>query len=216
MISALIVWGGWEGHEPEQVAGVLAGALRDNGFDVEISDTLDSFKDGDKLRALDLIVPVWTGGTITPEQLNPLLDAVRSGTGIAGVHGGMGDAFRVEAEYQFMVGGQWVSHPGDMVDYEVNIVDHDDPITAGVPDFRMTSEQYYMQVDPSNKVLATTTFSGGNYPWIEGCVMPAVWKKMYGKGRVFYCSVGHVASDFATPELLRIVTRGMLWAAGRM
>jgi hypothetical protein len=103
-----------------------------------------------------------------------------------------------------------------MVDYEVNVVDHDDPITAGVPDFRMTSEQYYMQVDPSNKVLATTTFSGEHYPWIEGCVMPAVWKKMYGKGRVFYCSMGHVASDFATPELLRIVTRGMLWAAGRM
>jgi type 1 glutamine amidotransferase len=112
-----------------------------------------------------------------------------------------------------MVGGQWVAHPGGVIDYEVNIIDHDDPITRGLEDFKMHSEQYYMHVDPLNQVLATTTFSAEHAPWIGGVVMPVVWKKMYGKGRVFYTSLGHVAKDFDVPEAREIVQRGMLWAA---
>jgi type 1 glutamine amidotransferase len=165
------------------------------------------------MLALDLVVPVWTMGTITPEQEKGLLAAVESGVGIAGWHGGMADSFRDNTEYQFMVGGQWVAHPGGVIDYEVNITDHEDPVTAGLSDFKMHSEQYYMHVDPSNKVLATTTFNGERCPWIDGTVMPVVWKRMWGAGRVFYTSLGHVASDFNVPEARTIVQRGMLWAS---
>ena len=112
-----------------------------------------------------------------------------------------------------MVGGQWVVHPGGVVDYEVNIINHEDPVMDGLSDFRMHSEQYYMHVDPSNKVLATTTFNGEHCPWIEGAVMPVVWKRTYGEARVFYASVGHVAADFDVPEAREIVRRGMLWAS---
>lgn len=215
MKQALIVWGGWEGHEPEQVAHIFAGCLRDEGYQVEVSDTLDAYLDRPKLQSLSLIVPIWTMGTITSEQLTGLLEAVRSGVGIAGWHGSMADSFRNSTEYQFMVGGQWVEHPGKIIDYTVNIIDHDDPITAGINDFQMHSEQYYMHVDPSNKVLATTTFSGehGDVPWIAGTVMPVVWKRRWGAGRVFYCSLGHVARDFDVPEAREIVRRGMLWAS---
>jgi len=139
---------------------------------------------------------------------------VRNGVGLAGWHGGLGDSFRNSPEYQFMVGGQWVAHPGGKVDYKVNIIDHDDPITKGLSDFKMRSEQYYMHVDPINKVLATTTYSGEHDPWIKGVVMPVVWKKMYGKGRVFYSSLGHSAGDFEVHEALEITKRGMLWASG--
>jgi type 1 glutamine amidotransferase len=177
-----------------------------------VSDTLDVYLDPDKLTALDLIVPVWTMGTITREQEQGLLAAVQGGVGIAGWHGGMGDSFRNNVDYQFMVGGQWVVHPGGVIDYEVNITDHDDPITAGLSDFKMHSEQYYMHVDPSNQVLATTTFGGDHAPWIAGCVMPVAWKRMWGQGRVFFCSLGHVAQDFDVPEAREIVRRGMLWA----
>lgn len=209
MKRALIVWGGWEGHEPQQVAEILAGALRDHGFDVEVQDTLDAFLDEDKLKRLDLIVPEWTMGEITREQLTPLLSAVRSGVGIAGLHGGMGDAFRQQTEYQFMVGGQWVAHPGNAgVTYRVEIVKPDDPIVAGVEDFEVTSEQYYMHVDPNNEVLAVTYF-----PDYGPAPMPVVWKKMYGEGRVFYSSLGHNAEVAAQAEPLTIMTRGMLWAA---
>ena len=211
--KALMVWGGWEGHEPDQCVDIFSPYLRDQGYDVEISDSLDAYLDNAKMQALDLIVPVWTMGTITPEQEKGLLSAVESGVGIAGWHGGMADSFRNNTEYQFMVGGQWVAHPGGVIDYEVNIIDHQDPVTAGLDDFKMHSEQYYMHVDPSNQVLATTTFDGERCPWIDGTVMPVVWKRMWGAGRVFYTSLGHVAKDFDVPEARTIVKRGMLWAS---
>jgi hypothetical protein len=206
MKRALLVRGGWEGHEPRQVSEVLAKSLRENGFEVEISDTLDSFKDKEKLAKLDLIVPIWTMGTIDKEPLAGLLQAVKDGVGIAGVHGGMGDAFRTQTEFQFMVGGQWVAHPGgDGITYTVHIEPVDSPITAGLKDFSVTSEHYYMHIDPGIRVLATTRFGE--------VVMPVTWTKKYGKGRVFYCSLGHVAKVFDIPEALTMVMRGMLWAA---
>ena len=208
-----MVWGGWNGHEPKQCADIFAPWLETQGYSVEVSDTLDSFADGDKLKKLDLIVPVWTQGEITREQEKGLLEAVKSGVGIAGWHGGMGDSFRWCVEYQFMVGGQWVAHPGNIIDYRVNIIDHDDPITKGLEDFDMHSEQYYMHVDPKVEVLATTTFGGEHAPWVEGTVMPVVWKTKYGAGRVFYTSLGHVAKDFDVPQVKTIVQRGLLWAS---
>jgi hypothetical protein len=211
--SALLVRGGWEGHDPVQTSDLFATLLVNEGYTTEVSDTLDSYLDAEKMATYDLIVPVWTMGTITPEQERGLLDTVAAGTGIAGWHGGMGDAFRNNPEYQFMVGGQWVAHPGnDGVTYTVNIVNHDDPITAGVADFQITSEQYYLHVDPGNKVLATTTFTGDYLPAIEGTVMPVIWKRRWGHGRVFYSSLGHKFRDFDLSEVREITLRGMLWA----
>jgi len=207
-MKALITYGGWEGHEPARVADIFAAALKDHDFEVELSDTLDCLLDADKLSQLALIVPHWTMSEITDDQWKYLSQAVRGGVGIAGVHGGMGDSFRQNTEYQFMVGGQWVAHPGDIMDYRVHVVDRTDAIMAGLDDFDMHSEQYYMHVDPSNHVLAATTFE------FNGCTMPVAWKRMWGKGRVFYSSLGHVAADFDVPEALAIITRGMLWAAG--
>ena len=175
-------------------------------------DTLDIYLDAEKMASYDLITPIWTMSTISKEQEAGLLETIKAGTGLAGWHGGMADSFRNSVNYQWMVGGQWVAHPGNIIDYTVNIIDHDDPITAGLNDFQMHSEQYYMHVDPSNQVLATTTFSGEYAPWIEGTVMPVVWKRRFGAGKVFYSSLGHVAKDFDVPEAKEIVRRGMLWA----
>ena len=213
MKNALIVWGGWLGHEPKQCIEIFTPWLKEKGYSVDVHESLDAYLDHEKMTKLSLIVPAWTQGTITREQEKGLLDAVKSGVGIAGWHGGMGDAFRNNVEYQFMVGGQWVAHPGNIIDYEVNILDHDDPVTHGLRDFKMHSEQYFMHVDPSVKVLATTTFTGEHAPWIKGTVMPVAWKKIYGKGRVFYTSLGHVAADFNVPEAEEIVKWGMLWAS---
>ncbi len=212
MKSALIVWGGWEGHEPEQCAKIFAEVLDGEGYKTELSNSLDSYLDVEKLQSVDLIVPMVTMSSITKEQLEGLLTAVKSGVGLGGWHGGMADSFRQATEYQFMVGGQWVAHPGGVIDYRVNIIDHNDPITAGIADFAMHSEQYYMHVDPSNEVLATTTFNGDHAAWIDGTVMPVVWKRRYGAGKVFYSSLGHVASDFNVPEAKEIQRRGLLWA----
>lgn len=214
MKKALIVWGGWEGHEPKQCADFFIPFLKDSGYDVVVSDTLEIYSDAAAMRFLNLIVPIWTMGTITGEQEKGLLKAVEQGVGIAGWHGGMADSFRNNPGYQFMVGGQWVAHPDGIREYQVKIIDRQDPITAGVQDFKIKSEQYYMHVDPSNLVLAVTAFQGiKSAPWIEGCVMPVVWKRQYGRGRVFYNSLGHVRSDFDVPEAAIIMRRGMLWAS---
>jgi uncharacterized protein len=212
MKQALIVWGGWAGHEPEQGAHVVADMLRQDGFQVVVENTTEAFADP-ALKEFSLIVPIVTMSTIEKEELKNLSAAVRSGVGLAGYHGGMGDSFRLEPEYQFMVGGQWVAHPGNVIEYTVNITKPDDPIMRGIGDFVYRSEQYYMHVDPMNEVLATTTFSGEHCSWIRGAVMPVVWKRRHGEGRVFYSSLGHVASEFKVPEMATIFRRGMNWAA---
>ena len=215
MKHALMVIGGWSGHTPEKSADMFQPVLEEAGFNVRRESTLDVYLDRNLLSSVDLIVPIWTQGGISKKQLEGFMGAVHSGIGMAGWHGCMADSFRSEPAYQFMVGGQWVAHPGGVIDYEVNITNHDDPITRGLGDFKMHSEQYYMHVDPSNEVLATTTFAGdqaGQY-WIKGVEMPVYWKRCWGDGRIFYGSVGHVYTDFDVPESKEIMLRGMLWAA---
>jgi uncharacterized protein len=214
--KALIVWGGWDGHQPKEVAAIFERELIKHGFEVTVSDTLDAYVTTD-LKSLDLIVPVWTMGQITGEQEKPLLEAVKSGVGIAGCHGGMCDSFRSNTEYQFMTGGQWVAHPGnDGVNYAVEICDPDHFITQGVPAvFHVTSEQYYLHVDPAVRTLATCRFPIADGPHTKnGPVdMPTVWTKYYGEGRVFYNALGHQASTVEQPEVLALCVRGLLWAA---
>ncbi|MGI6295437.1 MAG: ThuA domain-containing protein [Armatimonadota bacterium] len=215
MKRALFAWGGWEGHDPRQTTEKASEALAGVGFDVVVKDTLAAFEDVDEVKSFDLIVPCFTMAEISGAQWAAMQQAVQSGVGFAGWHGGAGDAFRTNTDYQFMVGGQWVAHPGGIVDYEVKILSYTgDPIIEGIEDFKMHSEQYYMHVDPSNETLAVSILGHHDEaPWIKGCIMPAVWKRKYGEGRVFYSSLGHCAADFDVPEVLEILTRGMAWAA---
>ena len=211
--KVLYVYGGWSGHEPKQSVDVFVPWLRTEGAEVTVSDNLDSYLDEELMESVDLIIQNWTLGNITNEQEKGLLKAIRNGAGLAGWHGGIGDSFRNNTEYQFMVGGQWVAHPGGIIDYSVQITDKNDPVTKGLSDFRMHSEQYYMHIDPNVKVLATTEFTSEYSSWIDECVIPVVWKKYYGNGRVFYSSLGHVMTDFDVPEAFEIMKRGIRWAA---
>jgi type 1 glutamine amidotransferase len=219
MRKALMVWGGWKGHEPRETTEVVAEALRGRGFEVELSEALDSFKDEEKLKGLHLVVPCWTMGKIEPEQLKPVSAAVEAGVGLGGWHGGMCDAFREQCSWQWMTGGQWVAHPGGGdVTYAVRIVDREHPITKGLEDFEVTSEQYYLHVDPVVKVLAVTEFPpernmGNLAPDGKPVSMPVAWTKLWGKGRVFYSSLGHSAETMRQSEVLEMTARGLEWAA---
>ena len=212
MKEALIVWGGWDGHTPDKSAAIVAGMLEEAGFQVYVENTTEAFADPN-LKDLSLIVPIVTMSTIEREEVKNLCAAVESGVGLAGFHGSMCDSFRNEIDYQFMTGGQWVAHPGNIIDFRVNVKAHDDPVMAGIADFPYRSEQYYMHVDPSNEVLATTTFSGEHCAWVEGVEMPLIWKRRHGRGRVFYSALGHVADEFKVEAMATIFRRGMLWAA---
>ncbi len=216
MKKALIFWGGWDGHEPSLVAKRFENILKEENFSVEVYDTLDCLNDVEKLKDLDLIVPIWTGGNIPGEYTRNVATAVGIGVGLAGCHGGMCDAFRNDTEWQFMTGGQWVSHPGGEVDYTVNICPNSSSITLGIEDFPVRSEQYYLHIDPSIEVLATTRFPVAIYYHISNkpVDMPVVWTKFWGNGRVFYNSLGHHDDVFdKSPSSEIIMRRGMLWAA---
>jgi type 1 glutamine amidotransferase len=214
--KALIVWGGWDGHEPRQVGEVFAGILKSEGFEVEISDTLDRFDDKQSLIDCNLIVPIWTKGEIKGEYVANISEAVASGVGMAGCHGGMCAAFRDNTEWQFITGSQWVAHPGGEIDYSVNFCKSaSSPIIEDLEDFAVHSEQYYIHVDPSINVLATTTFPVFDGPHAANgeVKVPVVYTKRWGKGKVFYNSLGHVANIFDIYEAKELMRRGFIWAA---
>jgi type 1 glutamine amidotransferase len=248
--KALIVYGGWEGHDPANVAHIFKKFLEESDFEVELSDSLDVYKDKGKVKSFHLIVPHWTMGDMSAQQIDAVIDAVAGGVGIAGCHAGLCDAFRGSPDWQFMAGGQLVAHvgaagiDGNGLKFKVNVKDKRDPIMSGIEDFDVYDEQYYLQVDPAIKVLATTVvppregkmesngqaainfdFGFGAWNFEESAVLsgphvgngsvvvPVVWKKFWGKGRVFYNSLGHDAKRISSEPCLTITKRGFLWAA---
>lgn len=211
-----MVWGGWDGHEPQQCTEFFANLLEEQGYDVTIREGVEAYEDKDLLMSQNLISNNVTMGSLSNIQTNNLLEAVESGIGFAGWHGGMCDAFRDNMNYHFLTGGQFLSHPGNIREYEVKIVNNRDPILVGLSDFKFESEQYYMLTDPRNEVLATSTFDDQSIYWIKGTEMPTVWKRMHGEGKVFYSALGHVLQDFNVYEVKEIMLRGLLWATQKI
>ena len=209
MKKALIFYGGWDGHDPEACATLFADELRKHDVEVTVSDHLDDLKDAETLKGYDLITPIWTMGEIEKESCGNLLAAVREGTGFGGFHGGMGDAFRGNLDYEWAVGGLFVGHP-HIGEYSVRLTEKQHPITEGLPvEFSYRSEQYYMLTDPGNDVLADTVYTHDG----RRTVMPVVWTRTLGKGRVFYSALGHQAQEFHDyPEVKDMTVRGLLWA----
>lgn len=214
MKKALIVYGGWEGHDPKAVADIFEDILKKENFTVDKSNTLDSFL-GD-LSDYDLLIPIWTMGKLTAEMEKNVLAAVNNGVGLAGCHGGMCDAFRENTDWQFMTGSQWVAHPGgNTVTYTVTITDKMSPLTKDIEDFSLTSEQYYIHVDPAVKVYATTLFTNSSSPNAANgdIVLPVVYTKFWGKGKVYYNSLGHNRFIFDIPQVRELMRRGFIYAA---
>jgi type 1 glutamine amidotransferase len=210
---ALVVRGGWEGHVPVPASDRYAAVLKDTGFDVTVSDSLDSYLDEELLARTDLVVQCWTMGTITGDQARGLSRAVRAGTGLAGWHGGIVDSFRAEPAYSMITGGQFIHHPRGFVSYSVRPVS-DHPVVAGISPFEITTEQYYMHVDPGNEVLAVTDFvADPDYPDLAGVVMPVTWLRHWGSGKVFVTAIGHHLPDLEVPEVDTMIREGMTWAA---
>lgn len=212
--KALVVRGGWEGHAPVEITDLFLPFLKDRGFTVEVSDSLGVYTDADLLAATDLVVQCWTMGEITGEQSRGLSAAVRAGTGFAGWHGGIIDSFRGDVGYAQLTGGQFLMHPAGFVDYTVDLVPEraQHPVVAGLADFAVHTEHYWVATDPANDVLATSVFPAGG-DRAQPVVMPQVWTRTHGAGRVFVSAIGHKADDFDVPEVRAITERGLLWAS---
>ncbi len=216
MKKAWIIQGGWGGHEPHLTSARFEKMLKKHGYESVIQSSLDCLEDLNALMELDLLVFCWTMGEIKPDYTKNIAKAVGAGVGLAGCHGGMCDAFRKDTEWQFITGGQWVSHPGgDGVEYTVHIHHGSSPITQGLDDFEVSSEHYYLHIDPAIEVLASTRFPSVPYYHISNkpVDMPVAWTKFWGNGRVFYNSLGHHDDVFdKSPNAAVLMERGMLWA----
>ena len=210
----LVVHGGWDGHQPDVYAKKVSDLLRAEGAEVTMADSLGIYTNEMVMSGMDLIIQSVTMDEIKQEQMAGLQKAVKNGAGFAGSHGGFCDSFRNNTDYQYMTGAQFVAHPGGQVDYTVNIIDRNDPITKGITDFSVHTEQYYLHIDPNVKVLATTTFSGEHDAWNAGAVMPVIWKKYFGNGRIFCITLGHDPAEFDQQPAQQLLINGFRWASG--
>jgi hypothetical protein len=195
---AFVSFGGWEEHDPRACAEWAARVLRDNGFEVDMRDTLAPLLDDRFTRDLDLVVPVWSLAAAEDGVVDALVASVERGVGFAGFHGAA-STFWTHNAYRRLVGGSFVWHPPEL-EYEVEPV-------AGEP-FRVTTEQYYLHVDPANDVIATTRFE-------DGTTMPLAWRRSHGAGRVFYSALGHSRAVLDEEPVRALFVEGALWAARR-
>jgi uncharacterized protein len=225
---ALIMRGGWDGHQPVEATDSFIPFLTVNGYEVRVEDTSAVYADADYMATVDVIVQTNTMNKIDPEELRGLTTAVENGTGMAGWHGGIADSYRESSDYLQFIGGQFATHPakaprdelpGDGTDcfvrYSVDIVPEraDHPIVAGIGDFELTTEQYWVLSDGYNDVLATTTIPARDFdPWHRPITCPAVWTRLWGKGRIFVATPGHDMGVLADPNVRTIIERGILWA----
>lgn len=217
MRNALVVRGGWDGHHPVETTDVFIPVLQEAGFDVAVEESLEVYADEEVMARTDLVFQSWTMGDILVEEMHGLRVAVENGTGLAGFHGGLLDAFRNATDFHHIVGGQFVAHPGDLVDHEIVVrperADH--PVVAGVESpIRLHTEQYWVQHDPACDVLMTTTHQPSpDKPWHEPVTVPVTWTRRWGQGRVFACTIGHTVTELQDPTIQGIIARGLLWAA---
>jgi type 1 glutamine amidotransferase len=213
---AIVVRGGWEGHSPVVATERFIPLLRAHGYEVDVHDDPDIYTDSAAMARADLVVQCYTQGTATDAQVTGLSTAVQAGTGLAGWHGGIVDSFRASPDYLHLTGGQWAAHPGGFVDYEVQVVPAraSHPIVAGLDRWKHYTEQYWCLTDGLNDVLATSTFAAGpDTPWQDDLVVPAVWTRQWGSGRVFVSTIGHAPEDLDVPEARTLTERGLLWAS---
>jgi type 1 glutamine amidotransferase len=208
----LMLAGGWEGHEPLEVARV-ARDLIFPGLEVHQTSDLGCVCP-EVLREFDLFVPIWTFGTLPDNAEQSLLFAVEHGMGVLAWHG-FTSAFLHSRPLKHLIGGQFVAHPGgDSTTYRVEF-SNSSPLTVGLDPLTVTSEQYYLLVDPAVDVVATTVMSDSTMPWLSGVRMPVAWTRRWGDGRVFYCSLGHTAAMLREPQLSTLIRRAIAWAARR-
>ncbi len=225
---ALIVRGGWEGHQPVAATDLFIPFLESSGYRVEVADKPAVYTDAELMDQTDLIVQCFTMGSIERDEVRGLRAAVAAGVGLAGWHGGIADSYRGSADYLQLIGGQFACHPGkdpkqreddetdNFIPYRVDVLPSaaEHPITFGISSFDLVTEQYWVLSDEYNDVLATTTLAAEKWnEWTRPVTSPAVWTRQWGKGRVFVATPGHSLDILQTPQVRTIIERGLRWAS---
>lgn len=225
---ALVVRGGWEGHSPTETTDLFLPFLERSGFEVRIEESGEVYADPDLMASTDLILQCVTMSEISRDATDGLRRAVANGMGLAGWHGGIADSYRGSSDYLQLIGGQFATHPskdpsetvGEASDnflrhsIEMTDLGRTHPITSGIGDITLETEQYWVLSDELNEVLATTTHPAQPYhPWHRAVTTPAIWTRAWGQGRVFVATPGHSADVLQNDQIRTIIERGLLWAS---
>ncbi|XOV81012.1 MAG: ThuA domain-containing protein [Aestuariibacter sp.] len=203
----LLLYGGWEGHLPRKMAEIFRQRFSGQ-YDIKLHSSLDYLL-SPEIYEFDAIIPLWTQGELSPAQESAFSAAISYGLGLIAWHGSA-DAFRCNQQFKMMLGGTFISHPGDKVHYPVVPVTNPQISIVDMPVFELESEQYYMHVDPSVNWVAETVFTSSNRPWHK-VRMPVSWTKMWGQGRVFYTAIGHDVESFEHDAALKLLGKGIEW-----
>jgi type 1 glutamine amidotransferase len=213
---------------PVETTELFLPFLREHGFDVRVEEGTAVYADERFMDTVDLVVQVNTMNTIETDEFRGLQRAVLNGAGMAGWHGGIADSYRNNADYLHMIGGQFAHHAGkdpaervgdqsdNYIPYTVHITDYGKthPITEGIEDFELVTEQYWVLSDEYDDVLATTTQEVRPWDaWNRPVTSPAIWTRQWGKGRIFVSAPGHRLEIVESQPVRTIIERGMLWAA---
>ena len=225
--QALVVRGGWPGHQPVRSTELFLPFLERHGYAVRVEESPEIYADAAAMAGFDLIVQCVTMSEIGRDQVAGLRAAVAAGTGFTGWHGGIADSFRASADYLQLVGGQFATHPGkepgecagdetdNFLPYRVDLtaLGREHPVTAGLTDFDLHTEQYWVLHDDLIDVLATTTHPVRPWhPWHRPITSPVVWTRLWGAGRIVVSTPGHSPEVLEDPNVRTIIERGMLWA----
>ena len=152
----------------------------------------------------------------TDEEKRALVDFLKSGHGFIGVHSATDTLYEWDV-YNQIIGGHFDGHPWHQL-VTVNVVDPDSKLVSGLgKSFQITDEIYQIKqfqasgthvlltLDPTSVDLTKPSVHKNDYGW------PICWTRMFGKGRVYYNSLGHEDAVWNDPRYQDMLLKAIKW-----
>jgi len=195
------------GHDWKGNFAILQPILEKTGdFEISASNDMDELK-ADSIKKYNLILFYGSGLNFkNPEQEKGLIEFVKGGGAFAGIHSAT-DSFKNSEAYWQMIGGRFKGHGGGK--FWTRIVDKEHAITKGLEDFEIQDETYSHNYAKGFEPHSLVKIDRGAEQQSMG------WCHEFGKGRVFYTSLGHGREAWVNPHFQRLAVRGLYWAVGR-
>lgn len=176
-------------------------------------------QNGKNLETFDAVFFLVSGEVpLAEEQKQALLSFVREGKGFVGAHGATA-SLAEWSDYVELVGGTFDGHPWNQLEVELVVEDPTFPAVAHFPErFRFVDEIYQIAEfsrDRSHVLISLDTASVDmEHEGVTQRDIPIAWTREYGKGRVFYSSLGHASETWARDDVRQMWREAIRWALG--
>ena len=200
----ILIYQGGRYYNEEKTYNHFKNILTD--YIVDCSINLDLL-DGEDFFNYDTTIFLSQEGTLTKIQEEILLNFISSGKGFIGLHGASA-SFKNNSNYFKMLGGRFINH-GSVSKIHIRILDKEHEITQNLDNFDFRDEPYRhdFSMGKNIHILAEAEYNAPDDPNPE----PIMWIKKYGKGRVFFCALGHRTIALKDPVFQKIIERAVKW-----